>query len=304
MGNSITALLQKKPYETQVVLLTALLATLRLFVALYVDTQRENPSAAELLTDATMLLVFGLLLVLGLRQANFQSVHPLFGLLIIILLGFNFLEFKGVAGTSRFNYYSGIYVVALVYAGRWLYVLLSVQLLFLVFLTFSTLTQASWVQFFYLDFEPDPTDFLFALVALGFLSFYLKGITLREVDKFEQFSRELNLKVAEAKTVNRSLVEQRLALQQAQEGLEAEVVRRTKTLEAKQLAIENYTRLNTTALQDPVKELGKLMDEFSPTDSMTVMLRVSHQELSVVFNSIKDTLEAQEELHRSKIRPS
>jgi hypothetical protein len=114
----------------------------------------------------------------------------------------------------------------------------------------------------------------------------------------------LNLKVAEAKTVNRSLVEQRLALQQAQEGLEAEVVRRTQTLEAKQLAIENYTRLNTTALQDPVKELGKLMDEFSPTDPMTVMLRVSHQELSVVFNSIKDTLEAQEELHRSKIRPS
>jgi hypothetical protein len=176
--DSVFTLLRRKSYETQVVLLTAFLATLRLFLALYVDTTRAEPNSTEILTDVTLLLVFGSLLVLGLRQANFQSVHPLFGFLIIFLLGLNFIEFEGVKGTSRFNYYSGIYVIVLIYSGRWLYGLLAFQFLFLVFLSASLFLELPWARQFFLDFQPEPTDFLFALLALGLLSFYLKNITL------------------------------------------------------------------------------------------------------------------------------
>jgi hypothetical protein len=110
--------------------------------------------------------------------------------------------------------------------------------------------------------------------------------------------------VITAKDLNHTLVEQGKALQNAQRHLEDQVNRRTRALEEQQVAIEKYIKLNTTVLQSPIDELNRSMDEMKSTDTLVTMLDISREELNVVFRSIKGTLEAQEELHRTKIRPA
>ena len=294
---------KSKPYETQVVLLVALLAIVRLVIALWIDAQRPEPSTRELLTDVGLLLVFGGLLVLGMYKANFTRVPSAFGFLIVLLLGFSFVELNGVSGTSRFNYYSGIYIVGLLFGGRQLLALLSFQMVLIAILAAGLYFQWPWLQQLVLPIGPDPSDFLFALVALGLLSYYLKSMTLREISKFEEVSEELRLRVAEAKRTNQSLVKQGVALQNAQELLAVEVSRRTEALERQQMAIEAYNRLNTTSLGAPISELGQLIERCGRHDHLCEMLIVSQQELSMVFENIKNNLEETGQVDRTKIRP-
>jgi hypothetical protein len=124
-----------RPYETQVVLLISTLATLRLVLALVVDLTQRNIQPLEVLTDTTILLVFGGLLIFASRKANFETVHPAFGAVIILLLGLNFLEFGGIHGNSRFNYYAGFFIIILLYSGRQLIVLLLLQSILIIVLT-------------------------------------------------------------------------------------------------------------------------------------------------------------------------
>src|SRR5882724_8003738 len=103
-------------------------------LGLIVDLTQQEIRVAEVLTDTTVLLVFGLLIFLS-RKANFKSVHPAFGVVLILLIGLNFLEFGGVHGTSRFNYYAGFFITILLYSGRQLFVLLLFQSLLIIGLT-------------------------------------------------------------------------------------------------------------------------------------------------------------------------
>lgn len=303
MVNSVFSLLRTKSYETQVVLLIAFLATIRLLIALHFDFLRPELNTAELITDTAMFVLFGSMLALGLRKANFTSIHPLYGIALILLLGLNYLQFGGVLGVSRFNYYCGIFVVILLYSGKNLVVLLILQMGVIAALTFSVVMKAPWVDYFFLDFEPVTTDFVFALLALGLLAFYLKGITLREVKKSEESNEKVRVQVSYAKRMNQTLVKQGQELRKAQKHLEEEVNRRAAQLEQKQHAIETYIHLNTTVLQKPIDDLNKSVEQVSREDTLQSMLLISAHELSEVFGTIKRTLEAREKLDRNKLTP-
>jgi hypothetical protein len=229
-------------------------------------------------------------------------VPAAFGLLIVLLLGFSFVELNGVNGTSRFNYYSGIYITVLLFGGRQLLALLLFQMILLAVLAAGLYFQWPALRQWVLPLGPDPSDFVFALVALGMLSYYLKSMTLREISTFEEVSEELRLRVGEAKRINQSLVQQGLALQAAQQHLEEEVTKRTEALERQQMAIEAYNRLNTTSLQAPISELGQLIEQCGRHDHLCEMLVVSQQELNMVFATIKSNLEETGQVDRTKIR--
>lgn len=283
------------------VLLIAFLATVRLMIALLLDFQRPQWNAAELLTDTSLFLLFGSMLALGLRRANFPSIHPAWGVVLIILLGLNFLQFGGVLGVSRFNYYCGLFVIILLYNQRHLAILLAFQLSFIVALTASTALELPWTKIFFLDFQPDTIDFLFALLALGLLSYYLKGITLLEVEKAQLSNERIRQQVGEAKKMNRLLVQKGKELLGAQQHLEEEVHARAHQLEEKQRAIEKFIHLNTRVLQEPVEELNRSLDQIQTSDPMQAMLLVSVHELNDVFGGIKRTLDASEQLDRKKL---
>lgn len=299
----ITQVFKGKSYETQMILLTALLGSARIAIALYLDSVRSQPSLLEIGTDFVLFLVFVGLFWLGYRKANIQSVHPLFGVLLIAMLALNFVEFGGVEGEARFNYYSGIYIIVLLYSGVRLYTFLIIQFLIAASICWSIFFNHQWTKIFTIDAEATPLDFVFALVALGFLSAYLKSITLREIDGVESLNLKLHDSVEEARRVNQELTTQGQALQEAQERMEAEVQKRSLLLEQNQMAIEAYIHVNTAVLNDPIQNLHESLQKIPADDQLQTLLKVSGEELQTVFISIKEALEKEEELNRTKIRP-
>jgi hypothetical protein len=291
----------KRPYETQLVLLISIVAIFRMVVALLIDFLHESIRWGEVVTDITILIVFAALAWLAFRRANFTKVHSVFGVIIIILLGLNFMEFGGVQGNSRFNYYGGFFFVILLYQGRTLLALLTFQCLFLIVLTVITVFEEGGRTALFVSNDSDFTDFVFILIALGALSFYLKRITENEIGRWQQLSNKLNQQVAHAKDLNHELVTQGKELMKAQAHLEEEVNKKSRLLIEQQNAIEKYIRLNTEVIHDPIYELNQEMSRFRGTNMMDSMLVASHAELNEVLKNITTTLKANEELNRTKV---
>lgn len=290
-----------KPYETQIILLISGVAILRLLLALVIDLSRQKVILAELITDFTLLTVFTGLAYVTLTKGNFKSIHPLFGVVLIILLGLNFLQFGGVHGNSRFNFYGGFFFVILLYAGRPLVLLLLFQCLLMIGLSIFTAFSAGGETLFFITNDLDYTDFIFILIVFGALAFYLKALTESEVGRLLSLSGQLNSKVAEAKQLNLDLVEQGRQLQQAQQHLEMEVSKKSAGLIEKQRAIERYIHLNTKAIQIPLSSFDEVIHSIEDADVLDKMLLASHLELKEVVNGIAKTLQSNEQLTRTKI---
>lgn len=292
-------------YESQVLLLIAFLATLRIAIALVLDLASGPVSYAEVLTDTGFFFLFGGLLMLGLAKRNAVKVHPAFGVVIIMLLAVNFLEFGGVKGLSRFNFYNGLAVIVLLYAGAQLNALLAFQFLLIILLTIGTATDHPWTSFFHLHHTPDVADFLFALFALGALAFYLKTITYNEIGKYQALNHDLIIQLSKEKKANKELVQKVGELRHSKVLLEKEVAARTRSLASKRNAIEEYIHINTSVLQDPIRRLNEALAGIEPgSDELLHMLHSSGRELNAVYENIRRTLESQEDLTRAKLRSS
>ncbi len=290
-----------KPYETQVILLISGVAILRLLLALVIDLSRQQVMLAELITDFTLLTVFTVLAYVTLTRGNFKSIHPIFGVVLIILLGLNFLQFGGVHGNSRFNFYGGFFFVILLYTSRPLILLLLFQCVLMIGLSVFTAFSAGGETLFFITNDLDYTDFIFILIVFGALAFYLKALTENEVARLLLLSNELNGKVAEAKVLNQDLVEQGRQLQQAQQHLEMEVSKKSAGLIEKQKAIERYIHLNTKAIQIPLSSLDEVIHSIEDAGVLDKMLLASHLELKEVVSGISKTLQSNEQLTRTKI---
>lgn len=290
-----------KPYETQIILLISGVAILRLLLALVIDLSRQKVILAELITDFTLLTVFTGLAYVTLTKGNFKSIHPLFGVVLIILLGLNFLQFGGVHGNSRFNFYGGFFFVILLYTSRPLILLLLFQCVLMIGLSVFTAFSAGGETLFFITNDLDYTDFIFILIVFGALAFYLKALTESEVGRLLSLSGQLNSKVAEAKQLNLDLVEQGRQLQQAQQHLEMEVSKKSAGLIEKQRAIERYIHLNTKAIQIPLSSFDEVIHSIEDAGVLDKMLLASHLELKEVVNGIAKTLQSNEQLTRTKI---
>ncbi len=297
----VKSLFVNRPAETQAVLLICALGTLRLVISLFVDLF-NNPglTPTELITDLAIFMIFASLLLLVIRKSNFTQVHPLFGIVFILLIGINFLEFGGVLGTNAFNYYSGIYVIVMLYSGRTLYALITIQLIFLSALLYLVYIQHPVYEKILLLINKETlTEFIFSLIAIAAFTFFLKRITLRAIAKSKAQASELNTKVKESKRLNRQLMLQSEELKRAQESLKKEVNHRVAALEKRKEAIEQYIHHNTTSLRDPLNQLSDVVDQLKEDSQLCALIKLSHGELHQVIKSINAALHSQENLNRT-----
>ena len=87
----------------------------------------NNFRLGEFLVGSIILLVLTLLALQSWKRP-ISKINIVFGLLISILLGLNFLQFGGVSGYAKFNYYAGLYVIIMIYSHWQLFVAVAFHL--------------------------------------------------------------------------------------------------------------------------------------------------------------------------------
>jgi hypothetical protein len=298
----LKSFLENRTAEVQAVLLICILAIVRMVVALVLDFSKSERSIAEIITDSSIFIVFVLLFILAQRKLTFQGVHPIFGVLIVLLLGINFLQFGGVDGTNCFNYYAGIYVIVMLYSGRRLYILVAVQLIFLALLIYLVFIKHPVYEALLINVTKSSVEFVFSVVSISYFAFYLKLVTVSEIEKLELKVQEVRSKVRESKILNQELIAQSRELKKAQKHLMAEVSLRARDIESQNEAIEQYIYHNTDTLQGPLNHLSTAVSEFKGETQLHTLLRVSHAELTHVITGINQTLQSDAELNRGVIK--
>lgn len=252
----------------------------------------------ELITDFSIFLIFVSILFLVSGKSSFKKVHPIFGILFVVLLGINFLQFGGVEGTNCFNFYSGIYVIVMLYASRMLYNMIIFQLSFLALLIYLVFVNHPFYQTILISISETTAEFIFSLISISVFTFYLKQITHCEIKKSESKSVQLNQKVRESKKLNHQLMAQSEELKKAQEILRKEVNHRVEVLEKRKEAIEQYIHHNTTTLKDPLLLLSNAVSQLKADHQLHTLLKVSHAELNNVISSINQALQSEKNLDR------
>lgn len=298
----LKSLLENRTAEVQAVLLICILAIIRIVVALILDFSRSQRSIPEIITDVSIFIIFFCLFILAQRKLSFQGVHPVFGVLIILLLGINFLQFGGVDGTNCFNYYAGIYVIVMLYSGRNLYILVSIQLVFLALLIYLVFTKHPVYESVLINVTKSSVEFIFSIISIALFAFYLKQVTVSEIEKLEIKIQEVRSKVRESKILNQELIAQSKELKKAQKLLMGEVSLRAKAIETKNEAIEKFIHHNTDTLQEPLIHLSTAVSEFKGDTQLHTLLRVSHAELTQVITGINETLQSDAKLNRGAIK--
>ena len=295
-------LLENRSAEVQAVLLICILAIFRMIIALVLDLSRPVSSISELATDISIFAIFLSLFILAQRKLSFKGVHPVFGVLIIVLLGINFLQFGGVDGTNCFNYYAGIYVIVMLYSGRNLYILISLQLAFLLVLIYLVFVNHPLYESVLINKTKSSIEFVFSVTSIAIFTFYLKRVTVSEISTLEIKLNEIRVKVRESKILNHELIAQSKELKKAQKFLKGEVSLRAKAVENQNEAIEQYIYHNTDTLKGPLTQLSTAVREFKGDTQLHTLLRISHAELTHVITDINQTLQSDAKLNRSVIK--
>jgi hypothetical protein len=289
-----------KPYEVQVMYLIAFVAITRVLIGLVMDVMKEPMRWDEVITDVAVLFVFVSLLIAATDKTRSRTSHPLFGVVLVTLLALNFLQFGGVQGNSRFNYYGGFIIIILLYKDRVMYWLLVYQSCLIIFLTFLTIWSADANPFF-VAIDESYVDFLFMIVSMGILTYHLKLMTAREINRLEELSTYLNHRVSRAKELNHQLVWQGQELAKAQALLEAEVQKKTVTILERQRAIEKYIYMNTVVIQEPIQKLNEEMSKLNDETLLNSMMMASQVELNEKYKNITEALLANEKLSRTRV---
>ncbi len=293
-----------RPYESQVILLVSGLAMLRVFIAVSSDLINHVHDTFQLINEFTLFFVFIALFWFAVKNKKVKNLSPFLGVFIIFLLAVNFIQFGGTAGTSEFNYFSGIYLIVILYSGRNLFFLLGLQLLTLAALIIIYLVDASILSPYLVKMDIIYIDFIFSLVAICILTYFLKKITLDETYKLGKLSSELSIKASEMKRKNHQLIEQGKELKALQQYLENEIKQRSSSLEAQNNAIEKYIQYNTDHLNEPLQKLTEAIKKHPNSNTLDSLLHITSNELNQVVIDIKETLEKDGHIDRNKIKRS
>jgi len=291
---------QNFAFESQIILLICGLGSLRTAVAVALDFF-EGTRSEEILVDVGILTI--LLLVLGIIwRKPFTKIPIGIGLMLTILLAFNFIQFGGVDGYTKFNYYAGLFIVIMIYNGRSLYITVGFHMIVLITLLILEYVNHPILENFLISQHPQSNDFWFTLITLSLFTYYLKEVTILKGEHLTKLNNLLGERVRESRKLNRLLAEKNNALKMAQANLEHEINKRSETLRVKNQAIESFIQTNQQELIDPVQELVKAIQQLNQNSRYGMYLKSTGVELESVAKSIYRKLDNNEPLSRKNTR--
>lgn len=287
-------------YESQLLALICGVAMVRIVVELISDfIEQSRPEVVAI--NFTIFLLIAMLLYSSIKN-NFKSVHFIFGLVLTVLLAIIILIFGGMHGYAKFNYYTSIYFIVMVYTGKNLKVLLALNFLFLILVLAIGLVSPWWLAIVDLGSSYSRLDFWFTLVILSSFSFYLKWITMAQGKMFSELNIKMARQVRESRKLSVMLHRANVELKQTQANLETEVNARTEILAKKNQSTEAYIKLNTTELIEAVDDLLLSMRTLNSTSQYAGMIKVSSEDLATVVEIMRTTLQQNGWIDRKHLR--
>jgi len=292
--------IQKLTFESQIIFLICGLGSLRVSVAVILDLIKGT-KPEEVLVDTGILLILMVVLYVTWRRP-LEKIHIIIGFLLTILLALNFIQFGGVDGYSKFNYYAGLFILIMIYNQRTRVITVSFHLLVLLIILILEHMDHPLLEPFFIQQHPQSSDFWFTLLTLSFFTFYLKEVTVQKGENLTKLNELLGERVRESRKLNRLLAEKNEALKKAQAKLESEVNRRSEDLQVKNQAIENFIQTNQQELISPVQELVKTIDSLDEGSPYAVYLKSTGKELETIAKSIYTKLDNNIPLDRKNTR--
>ena len=292
---------KKRSFEVKISLLVCLLAILRVGFGVIEDLFRTIV-VTELATDSILLIIFTSLFYFAFTRPTFKGIHPAAGILVIIFISFNFVEFAGVAGNSEFNIIAAILGLACLFSGKWMYIMTFLLFAIAIALQIIILYNQALMKSFFLYSSDQYSDFIFCIICVIVITLFLKQLASNERSKLEGKIKELNTKVGLAKSTNRQLIQKHNELEKAKVSLELEVDKRTLHLNQQNAAIEKYIYYNTEELKNPLTNLLKAVDSYHGNSVLYPLLQISSTELKTVIGSINGALASDQKLDRSKLK--
>ncbi|MBX2961418.1 MAG: hypothetical protein KF687_02830 [Cyclobacteriaceae bacterium] len=292
--------IQNLTFESQIIVLICGLGSLRVGAAIILDLLNRN-KLEEILVDAGILLILLVVLYVTWRRP-LGKIHIIIGFSLTFLLALNFIQFGGVDGYSKFNYYSGLFILIMIYNQRAMVITVSFHLLVLLAILMLEYFDHPLLEPLFIHHHPQSSDFWFTLLTLSLFTFYLKEVTVQKGESLSKLNNLLGERVRESRKLNRLLAEKNDALKRAQANLEHEVSRRSATLQTKNQAIENFIQTNQQELINPVQELVNTIDSLNEGSPYTAYLKSTGKELESIARSIYTKLDNNIPLDRKNTR--
>lgn len=300
MFNHLISRYNTLSYQPQIILLICGFGIVRVLLALIMDFSRQVPRA-DMVIDLLLLIAIITFVYTSWRRA-FEKIRIHFGIVISLLLAFNFLQFGGIAGYGRFNYFASIYFIVMVYSQRALYITIIFNMLLLFVVLYISNTSPAWLSHIDFGVSFQTLDFWFTLLLISVFTIYLKDLTVTQGNNLSQLNLYMAEQVRESRKLGRKLEQSNQELKRAQANLEDEVSRRTEMLRKKNKSVEIFIELNTTELIHAVEELLASMHNVKSSSTYADKLKLSSEELNGVVESIRTSLKENTLLDRTVIR--
>lgn len=291
----------QSPYESQVMQLIGLIGLLRVLLAVIQDFLEPVLRTVEVLTDLGILMIFVTICLFALRLKA-SNISLSFGVILVVLLALNFLQFGGVTGFTEFNYLIGIVLMVLLYSEERKFILVASMLVLLALMLWLVYINHPIYQYFFLREQANSEDFVYSLVSLSILTLYLKYAMDLERSLLLQQQVNLNTGLDQSRELQSALQDQQAQLLHAQQKLAQEVDSRTKVLQSQNLSIEQYIQYNTTELKEPLARLNESLAHLKESGMLIDLLRISVAELETVTHTITHSLENEHLSNQSKIK--
>ncbi len=285
--------------ESQIVCLICGFGTISVFIVVIVDLLRPV-QYAELVVDTLILITLSSLTYLSWTQ-SVQRISVVFGIFLSVLLALNFLQFGGSSGYMKFNYYTGLYIIILVYSFRKLVITVTFHLLLLLIIIILDYINHPIKEKLFISSSPGAIDFWFTIVIISVFTYYLKQLTDTYSGNLSVLNNDMANRIREARSLKRLLNEKNGELKKARQQLESEINRRSEVLNRKNQAIEKFLKVNTMELVEPVQELIDVTQNISGTSPLSELLKKSSGDLAAISNSIREAIELEQTVHRKNI---